>query len=117
MEGTGALSLQDKRFADSVQKQAAALGQRIRAARIRRGLRREDLAARAGLSRTALEAVENGKLTTGLGTYLQALWAMGLGEEIALLADVGLDRDGLALEINAQTKRVRVQAGGLDNDF
>lgn len=103
-------------FADSVQKQALALGQRIRAARVRRGLRREDLAARAGLSRTAIEAVEAGKLTTGLGTYLQALWAMGVGQEIELLADGGLDREGLALEFNAQTKRVRIKRD-LDNDF
>jgi transcriptional regulator with XRE-family HTH domain len=102
---------------DPVRSQAIALGARIRAARVRRGLRREDLAARAGLSRTAVEAVEAGKLTTGLGTYLQALWAMGLGEELALVADAGLDRDGLALELNARTKRVRVQQKGLDNEF
>jgi hypothetical protein len=63
-----------------------------------------------------VEAVENGKLTTGLGTYLQVLWALGLDREVELIADPGLDRDGLALELNAQTKRVRVQRK-LDNDF
>jgi hypothetical protein len=71
----------------------------------------------AGLSRTAIEAVEAGKLTTGLGTYLQALWAMGLAEGMDLVADPGLDRDGLALELNAQTKRVMVKRADLDNDF
>jgi transcriptional regulator with XRE-family HTH domain len=117
MERTPATHRTTADFADSVRRQAVALGQRIRAARVRRGLRREDLAERSGLSRTAIEAAEAGKLTTGLGTYLQALWAMGLGEEISLLADAGLDRDGLALELNTQTKRVRVQNRKLDNDF
>lgn len=101
---------------DTVVLRAAQLGQRIRAARVRRKLRREDLALKAGLSRTAVEAVENGKLTTGLGTYLLVLWAIGLDREVDLLADPGLDRDGLALEFNVQTKRVRVQRK-LDNDF
>ena len=100
----------------AVALRAAALGQRIRAARTRRHLRREDLAQRAGLSRTAIEAVEKGKLTTGLGTYLLALWALGLDPAFDLIADPGLDRDGLALELDSQTKRVRVQRK-LGNDF
>ncbi len=95
---------------------AVQLGQRIRAARIRRKLRQQDLADRAGLSRTAIEAVESGKLTTGLGTYLQALWAMGLADGLGLVADPGLDRDGLALELNTQTMRVQVRRE-VDNDF
>ena len=101
----------------AVARLAISLGQRVRAARIRRGLRQEDLAAKAGLSRTAIEAVESGKLSTGLGTYLQALWAMGLADNLDLLADPGLDRDGLALELNAQSKRVKVRKADLDNDF
>lgn len=103
---------------DSIVSRLAQLGQRIRAARIRRGLRQEDLAAKAGLSRKAIDAVESGKLTTGIVTYMQALWAMGLDREVDLIADPGLDRDGLALELDAQTKRVRVAASRrLDNDF
>ena len=102
---------------DTVVQAAEALGARIRAARTRRKMRREDLAERSGLSRTAIEAVEAGKLTTGLGTYLRALWAMGLTDPVALIADPGLDRDGLALELNVQTKRVKIGRPGLDNDF
>ncbi|WP_083525432.1 helix-turn-helix domain-containing protein [Roseateles depolymerans] len=101
---------------EPVSRRAAELGQRVRAARIRRKWRREDLASRSGLSRTAVEAVENGKLSTGLGTYLRVLWALGLDREFDLLADPGLDRDGMALEFHLQSKRVRVQRK-LDNDF
>lgn len=100
----------------AVKELASRLGARIRAARVRRRLRKEDLALKAGLSRNAIDAVEAGKLTTGLGTYLQALWAMGLAEGLDLIADPGLDREGLALELNAQTMRVRVGTKA-DNDF
>lgn len=97
-------------------EQLRMLGARVRTARIRRKLRVEDLSARAGISRTALSAVEAGAPTTGIGTYLRALWAMGLNRELDLLADPGLDRDGLGLEISAQTKRVAVRRK-VDNDF
>lgn len=102
---------------ESIERRVGELGQRIRAARIRRAWRQEDLAARSGLSRKAIEAVESGKLTTAMGTYLQVLWSMGLDRELDLLADPGLDRDGLALELDRQTKRVRVASRSLDNDF
>lgn len=92
------------------------LGQRIRAARTRRKLRREDFAQRAGISRSTMEAVERGELSTGIGAYVRALWALGLDGELNLLADPGLDRDGLALELSRQTMRVRVQTK-VDNDF
>jgi transcriptional regulator with XRE-family HTH domain len=100
----------------AVAQLAKRLGERVRSARIRRKLRKEDLALKAGLSRNAIDAVEAGKLTTGLGTYLLALWAMGLAEGLDLIADPGLDRDGLALELDPQTMRVRVGTK-VDNDF
>lgn len=41
---------------------------------------------------------------------------MGLNQEFELLADPGLDRDGLGLEISVQTKRVGVRRK-VSNDF
>jgi len=93
---------------EEIAKQTQSLGLRIRSARILRNFRQDDLAAKAGLSRTAIEAVERGEPTTGIATYLRALWAMGLNRELDLLADPGLDRDGLALQFNVQSKRVGV---------
>jgi transcriptional regulator with XRE-family HTH domain len=101
---------------DAVNERVRQLGQRIRAARTRRRLRREDFAQRAGVSRSTMEAIEGGELTTSIGAYVRALWALGLDRELDLVADPGLDRDGLALELSAQTKRVRI-ATKIDNDF
>jgi transcriptional regulator with XRE-family HTH domain len=97
--------------------QAAALGSRIRAARHRRRLRLEDLAEKAGISRTTVEAVERGALTTSLGAYLAVLAALGLSRELDIVADPGLDRDGLSLEFSIPEKRVRLPRKDLDNDF
>jgi hypothetical protein len=68
------------------------------------------------VSRSTIEAIERGSIETSLGGYLRVLWAMGLNNEVELLADPGLDREGLALSFSSQSKRVRVDKA-LDNDF
>jgi transcriptional regulator with XRE-family HTH domain len=93
-----------------------ALGQRIRAARMHRQWRQVDLAERAGLSRSTIEAIERGELGTAIGGYVQVLWTMGLDRELDLVADPGLDREGLALTISTEDKRVR-PTRKLDNAF
>lgn len=106
----------DPKIPVEIVEQLTGLGLRIRAARTRRRMRQEDLARSSGLSRTAIEAVERGEPTTAMGTYLKVLWALGLNREVDLVADPGLDRDGLSLEFSVQSKRVGV-ARKVDNDF
>ena len=84
------------------------LGKRLREARVRRGLRQEDVAEKLGFSRSTIAAVERGNMTTAMGVYLSVLWVYGLEREVDLLADPGLDRDGLALSFDVGAKRVRV---------
>lgn len=97
--------------------QAAALGARLRVARQRRRLRLEDMADKTGLSRSTIEAVERGALSTSFGAYLAVLTVLGLSRELDLLADPGLDRDGLALSLSVGDKRVRVSRKAVGNDF
>jgi transcriptional regulator with XRE-family HTH domain len=92
------------------------LGGRIRDARVHRRLRQVDLAAKAGLSRSTIEAIERGEPSTSLGAYAHVLWVLGLDREIDLLADPGLDREGIALTFSSVDKRVRPRTR-LDNDF
>jgi transcriptional regulator with XRE-family HTH domain len=93
-----------------------ALGLRIRAARQARRLRLADVAEKTGLSRKTVEAVERGEVSTSLGAYIAVLGCMGLTDALSLVADPGLDREGLALHFSALDKRVRV-GGKIDNDF
>jgi DNA-binding XRE family transcriptional regulator len=92
------------------------LGSRIRVARVRRKLRQEDLARQIGRTRATVIAIERGSPTTEIGAYASALWALGLLQELDLVADPGLDRDGQALSFSAADKRVRPRRQ-LDNKF
>jgi DNA-binding XRE family transcriptional regulator len=92
------------------------LGTRIRLARTRRKLRQEDLAKQIGRTRATVVAIEQGSPTTEIGAYVSALWALGLLQELDLVADPGLDRDGQALSFSAADKRVRLRRQ-LNNKF
>src|SRR5579862_2952143 len=85
------------------------LGSRIRIARHRRKLRQEDLARQIGRTRATVIAIEQGSVTTEIGAYVSALWALGLLQELELVADPGLDRDGQALFFSIADKRVRLR--------
>ena len=95
---------------------ARELGQRIRTARIRRKINQQDLAGRTGLSRSSIQALERGELSVSLGIVLKVLWNLGLANEIALIADPGLDRDGLSLSLSADKMRVYAPRK-INNDF
>jgi DNA-binding XRE family transcriptional regulator len=92
------------------------LGSRIRVARIRRKLRQEDLAHQIGRARATIVAIEKGSPNTEIGAYVATLWALGLLQELDLVADPGLDRDGQALVFSALDKRVRPRQQ-LNNKF
>lgn len=92
------------------------LGSRIRMARTRRKLRQEDLAQQIGRARATVMAIEKGSPNTEIGAYAAALWALGLLQELDLVADPGLDRDGQALAFSAVDKRVRPRRQ-LNNKF
>jgi len=64
----------------------AQLGTRLRSARETRGVSAVELARRIGVSRTTLHAVEGGKPSPSIGTYLAVMSALGLVADVALLA-------------------------------
>ena len=101
---------------DPVAQSVVRLGSRIRLARLRRRLRQEDLARQIGRTRATVAAIEQGSPTTEIGAYVAALWALGLLQELDLVADPGLDRDGQALTFSAADKRVRLRQQ-LNNKF
>jgi transcriptional regulator with XRE-family HTH domain len=93
-----------------------ALGLRIKQARIHRKWRQEDIVSRSGFSRSTIEAIERGEPGTAISSYLHVLWIMGLDRELDLIADPGLDREGLSLEFSVKEKRVRIPTK-VDNEF
>lgn len=94
----------------------AAWGNAIRTARIRRAWRVADLATKAGISESTLQAVERGMPGAGAGAYVSAMWAMGLLGLIQSVADPAADAAGVLLEAQRRKTRVR-PATDLDDDF
>ena len=64
----------------------ADLGLNLRLARLRRRLSAEQVAERAGISRSTLHLMENGSAGTALGKLLQVLAVLGLEGDVARLA-------------------------------
>lgn len=64
------------------------LGENLRLARLRRQLSAEQVAERAGISRSTLHLMENGSAGTSLGKLVQVLAVLGLEAD---LSGVGID--------------------------
>ncbi|MCB1864088.1 MAG: helix-turn-helix domain-containing protein [Chromatiales bacterium] len=92
------------------------LGRNLRTARLRRNLTIEDVAEKIGTGPRAVRDAEKGKPSTGLVVYTALLWAYGLLEPMATLADPARDEEGLSLELSRGRARARCDEE-LDSDF
>lgn len=89
--------------ADRIQE----LGRRIRLARARRGLSIAEVAAKAGINRNTLNALELGKPGVALGACVTVLWALGLDKTLDAVAHPDADIHGKTLEASRRPARVR----------
>ena len=82
------------------------LGEQIRFARLRRDLTTVQIAERAGIARTTLVKIEKGDEGVAIGQYFRVLLALGLGNDIVLIArddELGRklqDAKGYGLKLN-----------------
>lgn len=63
-----------------------ALGENLRLARLRRKLSAQQVAERAGISRSTLHLLENGAAGASLGKLVQVLAVLGLEEDLSRIA-------------------------------
>jgi len=92
------------------------LGADLRTARLRRNITLADVAERIGASREVVGEAERGKPSTSMAVYTALLWAYGMVERLATLAEPTTDEEGMRLA----TLRERRHARGpqpLDDDF
>ena len=66
-----------------------------------------DLAAKAGINRNTLNALELGKSGVALGGYVTVLWALGLDNTLEGAAHPDADTHGKTLEASRRPARVR----------
>jgi transcriptional regulator with XRE-family HTH domain len=83
------------------------LGYRVRIARTRRGMSIAELAAKAGINRNTLNALELGKSGVALGVYVTVLWTLGLDKTLEGVAHPDSDIHGKTLEASRRPARVR----------
>ena len=95
-----------------VQMRTSELGHRVRRARLRRGITSAELAAKAGISRNTLAALEAGKPGVSLATFTTVLWALGLDGTLDSVANPDLDTHGKTLESSRAPKRARTRQTG-----
>ncbi len=110
-------SLADKAISPTALEILERLGQGIRIARSRRGIRQEELARRASMSRVRLRKLEKGDPSVGLGALVQVLEILGLLEQFSRVADPGGDELGQALEARQRKGRVDTKPKAEDLDF
>lgn len=68
------------------QRMMTQLGEQIKMARLRRNLSSEQIAERAGISRSTLVKIEKGDESVAIGMYFRVLIALNLKDDILLLA-------------------------------
>ena len=99
-----------------VERTLRRLGRNLRTARLRRGLRIQDVSDRMGVSRLTVSALEKGKPGASAAAYFGALWSLGLLGHADRLADPDLDEEGKVLE-SARRPTQAPRRRRLDNDF
>ena len=87
------------------------LGSDIGNARRRRRIPVAVLAERAGISRMTLNKLEKGDGGVSGGTYATVLFALGMIDRLADVADARHDAVGLALEEEQLPQRIRLPGG------
>ncbi|HEY3742599.1 MAG TPA: hypothetical protein VGL53_22270 [Bryobacteraceae bacterium] len=68
------------------------------------------MAERASMSRTTLSKIEKGEPGVSLGNFASVLFALGMIERLADLADIRNDSLGLELEEEHLPQRVRLRS-------
>jgi transcriptional regulator with XRE-family HTH domain len=66
---------------------AQGLGERLRAARVRRRLSATEMAERMGITRPTLARLEEGDLSVGLGVLVRALGVLGAEDDLAKILE------------------------------
>jgi transcriptional regulator with XRE-family HTH domain len=83
------------------------LAERIRIARKRRGWTVAETAAKAGINRNTLTALELGKPGVSISACVAVLWVLGLDRTLEAVADPDKDTHGKTLEASRRPERAR----------
>lgn len=92
----------------SVERRLEQMGEQIKLARLRRRISVQLVAERANISRSTLWAIEKGSPSVSMGAYAQALLAIGLVDDLLLVAKddvLGRKLQDLALPVGKRAPK------------
>lgn len=95
-------------------KEMAALGQRLKDARLRRRFSMATVCIRADISRPTLYKVENGDPSVAIGAYVQVLRVLGLLEDLSWIGKedvVGRRLQDESLYLRKRAPRKKIPTG------
>jgi transcriptional regulator with XRE-family HTH domain len=98
----------------SLARVVAGMGENIHLARLRRRYSASVVAERAGISRKTLSAIERGEPGVSLGAYARVLLALGLEQDLALVAaddDLGRKIQDAGLTVKRRAAKQARSAG------
>lgn len=81
------------------------LGARLKRVRVKQGLTTTEMAARAGISRMTLSAIEAGEPTPTMGSYLRVMSVLQVSKDLVLLASETLEPPAAEERDNALASR------------
>ncbi|MDJ0780049.1 MAG: helix-turn-helix transcriptional regulator [Gammaproteobacteria bacterium] len=96
-------------ISDAALGSLAALGERLKEARLRRNWTQAEIAGKAGLSESSIRKVEAGSPHITVGAYLALLDVIGLPTALDRVVALGDDTLGEELGRHAMRKRARTQ--------
>ncbi|MFT4102517.1 MAG: helix-turn-helix domain-containing protein [Burkholderiaceae bacterium] len=100
----------------AVEKTLGELGANLRTARLRRNLTIGEMAEKIGTGVRAVADAEKGKPSTGIAVYAALLWALGLLDQLDVVASPERDEEGQMLALARERLRARPKTE-LSNDF
>jgi transcriptional regulator with XRE-family HTH domain len=84
------------------------LGENLRMARLRRQISAQQVADRAGISRSTLWMIEKGSPAVAMGAYVQVLFVLGLETDLLRVAEddaLGKQLQDLKLKVRARAPK------------
>lgn len=96
------------------------LGERLKRARVNRGLTATELAQQARISRMTLSAVEAGAPSPTMGTYLRVMSVLGVSQDLALVASDRLQGTGAQCadeQVSSKNAVVSVSPGDAQHEL
>lgn len=118
MSKLSAMKTRTPRPFPSVERQLETFGQRLREARLRRGISTVLFCERMNVSRDTLNRLEKGDASIAIGRYLQALRILGMDKDFDLVAkndELGQKLQDAKLLIRTPRGRM-VKAKHVEND-